>query len=474
MDGSTAARSAEKSLEVTVVAGFSLLALFMALGMAFSINRFQSEANGQIQGIHDEESEIRQIERLRWFAEVLVSSGRGYLLAGEPSLLAQVRVSQAEFHRALEVLRSEDLTPAGRALSQEAEQAASRFLKAQAVLLDARQLSSDPRALVDRFESELLPPNRELDASLMRLLKHKERMVRDHYDQARQARASLAQHLYGLLAILMLAALGVAWRFSKRLGLAFRREQEALASARKALAARDELMGIVAHDLRNPLGAITMKTALLRRSAESDRTRRHAESIENVAMRMKFLIETMLDVTTLEAGRFTVNVARYSIADLLRDTADMFGALAAGKQLRFEQRVESPGLALLVDRERVLQVFSNLIGNAFKFTPPGGHVRLCVERQGAMVRFGVLDTGPGIAPANLPRVFERFWTQTPGKKGTGLGLFIAKGIVDAHGGRIWVESGPGQGTSFFFTLPIAETATEPVATVQADHSPQPL
>jgi len=113
----------------------------------------------------------------------------------------------------------------------------------------------------------------------------------------------------------------------------------------------------------------------------------------------------------------------------------------------------------------VLQVFSNLVGNALKFTPQGGCVTLTAEPQGAMVRFAVLDTGPGIAPEHLPRIFDRFWkNETSGTRGTGLGLFIAKGIVEAHQGRIWVESSIGQGAAFYFTLPIAEPAASQVPT----------
>jgi signal transduction histidine kinase len=186
-------------------------------------------------------------------------------------------------------------------------------------------------------------------------------------------------------------------------------------------------------------------------------------------MRMEGLIKTMLDVTTIEAGRFAVNVARCSVADLVGETADVFGTLAAAKQVRFEQAVKEPELVLIVDRERVLQVLSNLIGNALKFTPPGGRVLLTVERHDEMARFGVLDTGSGISAESLPRVFDRFWMEAPGKKGTGLGLFIAKGIVEAHAGRISVESELGQGTSLFFTLPIAEPVSEQLAPA----SPEP-
>ena len=153
-----------------------------------------------------------------------------------------------------------------------------------------------------------------------------------------------------------------------------------------------------------------------------------------------------------------------TIEDLLRETMEMFANLATSKQVRLEQMVKTPGLAVAADHERVLQVFSNLVGNALKFTPQDGCVTIAAEPQGAMVRFAVVDTGPGIAPEHLPRIFDRFWKkETSGTKGTGFGLFIAKGIVDAHGGRIWVESRLGQGTAFYFTLPLAERAASQVS-----------
>ena len=179
---------------------------------------------------------------------------------------------------------------------------------------------------------------------------------------------------------------------------------------------------------------------------------------------MEHLIKSMLDVATIEAGTFSVVPVPCTIEDLLRETMEMFANLATSKQVRLEQMVKTPGLAVEADHERVLQVFSNLVGNALKFTPQGGCVTIAAEPQGAMVRFAVLDTGPGIAPEHLPRVFDRFWKkETSGTKGTGLGLFIAKGIVDAHGGRIWVESRIGQGTAFYFTLPLAERAASQVS-----------
>jgi signal transduction histidine kinase len=134
----------------------------------------------------------------------------------------------------------------------------------------------------------------------------------------------------------------------------------------------------------------------------------------------------------------------------------MFGTLAASKQIELKCRVLSERLAIRADRERAIQVLSNLLGNALKFTPKHGVVTLAVEREDHHVRFSVSDTGPGLAVADLPHVFERYWKRQ--RAGTGLGLFIAKTIVEAHGGRIWVESAPDQGATFCFTLELAEEA----------------
>lgn len=447
-----------RSFEITAVIGFATLALLLVFGMAFSIQRLAANADAQMARIRVEEDEITKVERLGWTADVIVSSGRGYLLSGEPVLLARVQESRQRFSDTVAALRSSAVTPSDNVLVDDVEHAADAFTRAQQGLIEARQQADDSREFARRFEVELLPLSGALDRALARLVGYKEAAMREHYAVAKEERDRLTTRLYWLLAGLVVAATGIGAYFARRLGRSRENQRVALEAARKAVAARDELMGIVAHDLRNPLGAITLKAALMRKGVQPERTRQHAESIENVGKRMERLIRTMLDVTTLEAGRFTVNVARCALPDLLRETAEMFDSLAASKQVRFEQIANEPDLAVLADRERVLQVLSNLIGNALKFTPPGGNVTLSIEREGPMARFGVLDTGPGIASDNLPHVFERFWRETPAEKGTGLGLFIAKGIVDAHGGRIWVESEVGRGTRFYFTLPIAVAA----------------
>lgn len=147
---------------------------------------------------------------------------------------------------------------------------------------------------------------------------------------------------------------------------------------------------------------------------------------------------------------------------LLAEAGTQFAPLAAQRGIRVQQEISGLAVALRCDRDRVLQVFSNLIGNAIKFTPEGGEITLRAEGAASEATMTVSDTGRGIPAEQQPHIFDRYWTGR-GKAGadSGLGLFIAKGIVEAHGGKIWVSSTPERGSSFSFTLP---TSTAPGAT----------
>jgi signal transduction histidine kinase len=229
-------------------------------------------------------------------------------------------------------------------------------------------------------------------------------------------------------------------------------------AAQRATQARDDVMGMVAHDLRNPLGVILMQAPLLRRQ-ESDRrppSRDPAEVITRAATRMNRLIQDLLDVAQMEAGRLVIAPDSVFPEQIVRDSVDAQQALAAAASLELRADVPPGVPAVWADRDRLLQVFENLITNAVKFTRPGGRITVGATLTDRSVLFRVADTGVGISPDDLPHVFDRFWQANKGgRHGAGLGLPIVQGIVDAHGGRIWVDSQPGRGSTFFFTIPVA-------------------
>ncbi len=436
--------------------GFIILAVVLGLGMGFSIYRFESAADEQVRHIRAAEHELSIVDQLRWSTELIVADGRGYLLARDPNLLQRLHESKLRLRQTLNTLELQPLSSEGLSLTKDVERAVDRFIAIQETLVEARQESADARTVAARFEAELLPARRELEAAMARLAEHKRESLRRTYEATVRERATVSKRLYGLLTILVPLSIAIAWYFARRLGRSLKNEQDALAMARSAVAARDELMGVVAHDLRNPLNAITVQASLMRDAAEHADAKKQADSIIRVGRRMDQLIGMMLDVATIEAGRFTVRPVRCNVEDLIRESLETFSPIAAAKRVRIEAHLIGDDLAVMADKDRVLQVLSNLLGNALKFTPEGGKIWVTAQPHANMVRFTVDDTGPGIAPQNLARVFDRFWKdESGGKRGTGLGLFIAKGIVVAHEGTIWSESELGRGTSFVFTLPMA-------------------
>jgi signal transduction histidine kinase len=239
-------------------------------------------------------------------------------------------------------------------------------------------------------------------------------------------------------------------------------------SAQHAIRAREELVAVVSHDLKSPLATIVMNTSMLRKKLvvdESSDLRRPIERIQKSTDRMNRLICDLLDLAKLDGGYISIQPVPHDVALLVSDAIELLREEATEKSLQIAQDVVSEGARALCDRERVLQVIANIVGNAVKFTQPGGEIAVCVEPYGKDVLVSVRDTGPGIPEEQRARIFERYWqAKETAHKGTGLGLSIAKGLVEVHGGRIWVESKVGEGSTFFFTLPGVETAGAPLAT----------
>ncbi|HEX2778072.1 MAG TPA: PAS domain S-box protein [Gemmatimonadaceae bacterium] len=229
-------------------------------------------------------------------------------------------------------------------------------------------------------------------------------------------------------------------------------------AAQGATHARDEMLGIVAHDLRNPLGTIHLAAQFLQElvTAEQTMARKQLATLLRASERMKRLINDLLDVKRIEAGTLTVAPRPEQVAVLVEEAVAMLDPLAASAGLITEWSTEPELPPVLVDPLRIQQTISNLIGNAIKFTPRGGTVALRARRASDGVCFEVADTGPGIAADQIPHIFGRFWQGArTDRRGIGLGLAIAKAIVEAHGGRIWVESRVGEGSRFYFTVPVA-------------------
>lgn len=224
------------------------------------------------------------------------------------------------------------------------------------------------------------------------------------------------------------------------------------------LAVRDDFMGMVAHDLRTLLGGIALGAELQLRSATTTdeagrRVRDAAAKIQRLTARMNRLIGDLVDVVSIEAGKFATAPTTYDAKALIREVVEAFQPAASAKGISLNASTDG-SLLVELDHERIFQVLANLLSNAIKFTDRDGTISIRVASVGTDVRFSVADTGAGISGDHLKSIFERFWQVSQGdRRGLGLGLFISRCIVEAHGGRIWTESEIGKGSTFYFTLP---------------------
>jgi signal transduction histidine kinase len=263
----------------------------------------------------------------------------------------------------------------------------------------------------------------------------------------------------------------VAVELARRTALAIENAQ-LLETSRREARAREQTLAVVSHDLRTPLSAIRMGAHRLQAIATGptgEAVRAIGEVMKRSARRMERLIDDLLDVAAIQAGRVSVHPAPYRPGELVREAVQFSQAVARehGVELDVDADPELP--LVRADHDRIMQVFGNLLSNAVKVTSSGGRVSVRAEARAGDVRFGVADTGPGIAGDERERIFEPFRRGAGAAyRGTGLGLAIARGIVEAHGGRIGVDSRPGAGSEFWFTMPLADAPspmrdTEPAA-----------
>ncbi|MCX8037086.1 MAG: GAF domain-containing sensor histidine kinase [Candidatus Sumerlaeia bacterium] len=230
---------------------------------------------------------------------------------------------------------------------------------------------------------------------------------------------------------------------------------------------KNKFLGIAAHDLRNPIAVIKSNAALLLGNylgPLSDRHRKVLETINRTCQTMLALIDDLLDISAIESGRLELNCRETDLAEFLRECYESNRILGQSKNIELHLVLEPNLPRVCMDPNRIAQVVNNLITNAFKFSHPQTAVTLRARTCNGEVEISVADQGQGIPPEDLPKMFQHFSRTsvrpTAGEKSTGLGLAIVKRMVEAHGGRVWVESCVGLGSTFFFTLPVASIPDE--------------
>jgi signal transduction histidine kinase len=229
----------------------------------------------------------------------------------------------------------------------------------------------------------------------------------------------------------------------------------ALSSANEARDVKDEFLAMVSHDLRNPLNAIALNTQLLERLVSSGDPRlvRISRSLESSIVQMQRIISDLLDVAAIEAGKLSVQLQSGDARSPIEEAVESSRSISAEKSITLDAGLGPDALAASFDPGRIVQVLENLIHNALKFTPKGGRISVEGRKTDRFVEIRVRDTGPGLQPEEISVIFDRFrQVEKRGRKALGLGLYISRSIIESHGGRIWAESNPGEGSTFLFTL----------------------
>jgi signal transduction histidine kinase len=433
------------------VAGYAAMILLSALLLAFSIHALHT-LHDAAEAITEGTAQIlSETAKLQDSAERASSSGRGFLMTKAATHLADLEDARAEFHQSVGRLRTMLEDGKCKQLLSLIHHKEREHRAALDPLLELRRASLDVEGIGRLYEDRVNPTRQELDASIDALMSRQDEKFHQAVSDYTVAAQRTVPTIYGLTALCLLAILGVAAIFTRMLSRQYEVE-------RVARHAREETLALVSHDLKNPLNAILMCSSMIEQEASSGdagtSVRKHAAIIQRAVGRMSSLLSDLLDASSIESGRFRVEAKPVSVGLLVDEAIEAISPVATLQSLRIDKDLQDPEALIHGDRGRLLQVFGNLLGNATRFTPEGGRIVIQVGPEGPRMRFAVSNSGKGIPPEEREHLFERFRRGARSNGGgTGLGLYIVKGIVEAHGGEAWVESSVTDGTTVFFTIP---------------------
>jgi signal transduction histidine kinase len=395
--------------------------------------------------------DLFDVERLRTKAQEQVAIGRGFLVTRDGLFTEDARLANSELQQILTRISQHVATEEER-VALERVRNAGRIHEES--LEEAYRMARDKRTRLRKvgrfFNEDTMPKFDDWERALTAFAKIKAGQLEGARWEARAAGNRALRFIVIIAAGALLLALMLGFILTRTL-------KHLYDEVGIAVRAREDVLAIVSHDLRNPLSAVMLGSAMIIKNPEMapDARTKLVRTIQTSANSMKQLIEDLLDFVKVEFGRMSVNKKLEDPQAILSELHSMFTPMALEKEIQLVKSVDKTVTGVECERLRLVQILSNLVGNAIKFTPKGGHVSVNVTTVDEETLFWVRDSGPGIPPEQLTRVFDRYWQhQQASRDGVGLGLAIAKGLVEAHGGRIWAESQPGDGSTFFFTLPV--------------------
>jgi signal transduction histidine kinase len=469
--------------------GFGYIAILLTFSLSFLISFYLVVRSDNMSEVvlTTEQAILTDMRRVRTFSNTAAIKLRTYLLTGDEADINDRTDDLRSSEKILAKLMTTPLDPAIKHLLAMEKQARSKhdFCVSKIIELKRRGAS---RATLSKYFGENID---ELSSQVDGLLASSVSRQQAIFEKAREKALHSATITRTRIIVLSLAALLV----SAILGCIFatiqigsfvrlrstiqslKQKENDLESAelnlqkknselQAAVSARDEMVGIISHELKNPITSIQAGVALMARilpeCEELSQIKSLIEKISPATKRMNHLISDLLDITKIESKVLALEPTENDLDRIIRDVIQIHDPIAQEKNIRLEVRTNHGDLCAYCDAERTGQIISNLVGNSIKFTDSGGLVTISTEIKGREIEIHVSDNGKGIDQKSLTHVFDRFWQErSTAYKGTGLGLSIAKGLAEAQGGRIWVESQIGKGTTFYLIVQAARPGTLP-------------
>ena len=431
---------------VTGIGAMVLVTIFCG-AMAVITLRVTTKSAERVTGrvVHD----LEALHDVRLDAEQLVAVGRGYLLTGDDGDHKHFVELQRELDTSLEALRKRERPELAPKIAL-VEVAARNYAQIVVAAVESRRPGASIAATAQVVEEEIAPKRAVLQDAVDDLTDLEQSdLSRASMHSGRVVQAVGITTLVGCL-VGVTIGIGLAVIITRRLSGEYNRKEREAREAEAAAWSRKELLDVVSHDLRSPLNAIVLGLELVKADAD-DRT---VSLISHSAQSMQRLVNDLLDASRAELAELELHLSSMEPQNVVDRAREQFDGLAAAAGIRLQTTCTANG-TLMCDRERVGQILSNLVGNALKFTKAGDEVTIAATASDGRVRFAVSDHGPGVPPDEQARMFEAYkqGSKTSHRGGIGLGLYICKKLVEAHGGRIGVTSGTGQGSTFWFELP---------------------
>ncbi|WP_408095603.1 sensor histidine kinase [Peredibacter sp. HCB2-198] len=403
------------------------------------------------ESVEDMEEHFQRIssgQHLRNLSHLINIHSVNYLLRKDPKDKQILDETNAQFHQVLRQLE----TPEDHPLLDEI----ARTQDAKLAYFN----SMLPLTFDQKVEELQRPKIRSLNAKLRNDEDELIELERNRYlEESRDvddARKKMVKELTFNSTLLLFLTIGISALiifFANRFRLQSQKRLQAIKS-------RDDILSVVSHDLKNPLGTIKLNSQMALRnltsnSPSTEKIVRNLDGIQKAVDVMQSLILDLLDMRKLEEGKFELELREENLNDLVLEAETLLKPIADTKSITIANVLPPSPVIVKCDKKRMLQILSNLLSNALKFTKEGGKVEVRAEDQGEQIHLAVVDNGSGIPAKDLPHIFDRYWqAKATAKQGTGLGLSIVKGLVSAHGGYIWVESKVNRGSAFHFTLPV--------------------